>query len=104
MTRSSIGQVDRSLLVLTSLAAGPKHGYALMQDIESFSGERLRAGTLYGCIDKLIEKGLIEALPPESRRRPYPRTGSGRQALLGALENSRNVTDVGLTRLGGVFS
>ena len=41
---------DPSLLILSSLAAGPKHGYAMILDIEAFSGTRLEPGTLYGAI------------------------------------------------------
>ena len=39
---------DASVLILTSLADGPKHGYALIQDIKSFAGLELGPGTLYG--------------------------------------------------------
>ncbi len=44
------GSSDRSVLVLTSLASGPKHGYALIKDIEEFSGVKMGPGTLYGCL------------------------------------------------------
>ena len=54
MTRDSIrGSSDRSILILTSLADGPKHGYALIKDIEDFAGTTLGAGTLYGALAKL---------------------------------------------------
>ena len=43
-TAGSWGSPDRSLLVLTSLAGGPKHGYALIKDIEGFAAVRLGAG------------------------------------------------------------
>ena len=71
MTRDSIrGSSDRSILILTSLADGPKHGYALIQDIEGFAGVRLGAGTLYGALAKLERAGLVEALPPGTARAP----------------------------------
>ena len=64
MTRDSIrGSSDRSILILTSLADGPKHGYALIKDIEDFAGTKLGAGTLYGALAKLERAGLVEALP-----------------------------------------
>ena len=49
-------------LILTSLAAQPRHGYALMQDIRQMSKDRvvLSTGTLYGAIRRLLEEGLIE--------------------------------------------
>jgi DNA-binding PadR family transcriptional regulator len=37
---------DPALLILSSLMSGPKHGYAMMQDIAEFSGVRLEPGTL----------------------------------------------------------
>ena len=61
---------DPGLLVLTSLADGPKHGYAITADVEEFAGVRLGPGTLYGALARLESKGLIEALPAEDRRRP----------------------------------
>jgi DNA-binding PadR family transcriptional regulator len=72
---------DPPVLILTSLASGPKHGYALMQDIEGFSGVRLGPGSLYGAISRLEERGLIEPLGAVSRTRPYQLTSAGRQAL-----------------------
>jgi DNA-binding PadR family transcriptional regulator len=72
---------DRRLLVLASLTDGPKHGYAIQQDIESFAGVRLGPGTLYGAIGSLERDGLIRALTGEERRRPYEVTPAGRQTL-----------------------
>ena len=72
---------EPSVLILTSLADGPKHGYALIQDIESFSGVVLGAGTLYGALARLESRRLIRALAPEDRRRPYAITKAGASAL-----------------------
>jgi hypothetical protein len=69
---------DPGVLILTSLASGPKHGYALARDIEAFSGAELGAGTLYGAITRLAERGLIEPLERDRRRRPYRLTAAGR--------------------------
>jgi DNA-binding PadR family transcriptional regulator len=82
---------DPSLLVLASLAGGDKHGYAMIEDIESFAGIRLGPGTLYGAITRLEERGWIKPIASEDRRRPYRLTASGREYLelqinvLGAL-------------------
>jgi DNA-binding PadR family transcriptional regulator len=78
----------RRLLILVSLNDGPRHGYAIQQDIESFARIRLGPGTLYGAIATLERDGLIRALPGEDRRRPYQLTPAGRRALqdeLGAM-------------------
>jgi DNA-binding PadR family transcriptional regulator len=91
---------DPPLLILTSLAAGPKHGHALANDIESFAGVTLGPGALYGAITRLEERGLIEPLASEDRRRPYRLTGAGSAALAGAVADMRRIADVGARRLG----
>ena len=80
---------DPTLLVLASLAEGDKHGYAMMEDIERFTGLRLGPGTLYGAITRLEERGWIKPVKVEDRRRPYTLTAAGREYLrtqLGVLE------------------
>jgi DNA-binding PadR family transcriptional regulator len=57
-------------LILSSLADGAKHGYALTKDIESFAGARLAPGTLYEALARLQAQGLIEPLESHDRRRP----------------------------------
>jgi DNA-binding PadR family transcriptional regulator len=56
-------------------------------------------GTLYGAIARLEQRGLIEALPPEQRRRPYRITAAGAQELAQAAAKMRDVADLGLSRL-----
>jgi DNA-binding PadR family transcriptional regulator len=90
---------DPGLLVLTSLAEGPKHGYAITTDVEEFSGVRLGPGTLYGALSRLESRGLIEALPAEERRRPYRLTAAGSTALEHDLKELQAVTRQGLDRL-----
>jgi DNA-binding PadR family transcriptional regulator len=86
-------------LILSSLADGPKHGYALTKDIEQFAGLRLAPGTLYEALSRLESQGLIEALAAQDRRRPYQLTAAGAKALRAHLNDQRRVADVGLTRL-----
>src|ERR1700729_4460369 len=62
---------EASVLILISLADGPKHGYALIQDIKELAGVELGPGTLYGGLDRLERLGLIDPLPAEDRRHPY---------------------------------
>ena len=88
------------MLILTSLAEGPKHGYALIQDIEAFAGVRLGPGTLYGAIGRLEQRGLIEALGAHGRRRPYQLSAQGAEALEMALSELREIVRVGTSRLG----
>lgn len=90
---------DPSLLILASLAGGPKHGYAITADVETMAGLRLGAGTLYGALARLEQRGLIEALPAEDRRRPYRLTGVGAAALREQLTSLRAIAETGLGRL-----
>ncbi|MBV9685306.1 MAG: helix-turn-helix transcriptional regulator [Solirubrobacterales bacterium] len=90
---------DPALLVMTSLADGPKHGYAITTDIKAFSGVALGPGTLYGALSRLEAKGLIEGLPAEDRRRPYRLTADGSAALEQELRKLQSVTTRGLDRL-----
>jgi DNA-binding PadR family transcriptional regulator len=90
---------DPGLLVLTSLADGPKHGYAITTDVAEFSGVHLGPGTLYGALARLESRGLIEALPAEDRRRPYRLTADGSAALEQELQQLQQVTRQGLDRL-----
>jgi DNA-binding PadR family transcriptional regulator len=90
---------DPALLILTSLSSGPKHGYALLQDIAGFARVQLGPGTLYGAIGRLETRGLIEALEPQGRARPYALTESGGDALAAMLEELRTIIDVGTSRL-----
>jgi DNA-binding PadR family transcriptional regulator len=100
VTREAIrGSSDRSILILTSLAGSPKHGYALIKDIEDFAGVQLGAGTLYGALAKLEEDGLVEPLPAEDRRRPYQITPAGREQLRARLSEAARIAEVGLRRI-----
>jgi DNA-binding PadR family transcriptional regulator len=90
---------DPSLLILASLAGGPKHGYAMMEDIEAMAGIRLGPGTLYGALARLERRGLIEPLAAEDRRRPYRLTGVGATALREQLKSLETFAATGLRRL-----
>lgn len=67
--------------VLVALAGGDLHGYAIMQEIETRGGGKLRAGTLYGCIHRMLERGWIVELPEDDRRRYYRLTPLGRKTV-----------------------
>jgi DNA-binding PadR family transcriptional regulator len=102
-TSSAIDELGRpsepALLILTSLASGSKHGYALAKDIEAFAGVALGPGTLYGAISRLEERGLIVPTASEERRQPYVITPSGREALESAVRDMRALANEGAKRL-----
>lgn len=87
------------VLILTGLADGDKHGYALTKDVAAFAGVKLAPGTLYEALQRLERQGLIEPLEPVERRRPYRLTAAGASALQAQLDDQRRVTETGLRRL-----
>src|SRR5215475_11848060 len=97
--RSAVDYTEPVVLVLTSLVEGPKHGYALAKDIESFAGIKLGPGTLYGALSRLEDRGWIESLPSDDRRRPYQITAAGAENLAEYLQTARQVAATGLSRL-----
>jgi DNA-binding PadR family transcriptional regulator len=97
---TSLGRFSEpALYILISLADGPKHGYAMTQDIESVSGQKLGPGTLYGAIARLEARRWIEPLPAEERRRPYRLTTAGHRVLRHRLQNLHAIARVGRARL-----
>lgn len=93
---------DPPLLVLASLASGPKHGHAMIEDIEGLCGTRLGPGTLYGAITRLERQGWIEPLPAEERRQPYRITPQGLSVLRAKLKTLQQFTKAGLRRLEAI--
>ena len=93
---------DPPILILASLAGSPKHGYAIMEDIEAFASVHLGPGTLYGAIARLETQGLIEPLPVEERRRPYRLTASGIAFLQKELSKLETFASMGLQRLAKI--
>jgi len=90
---------DPTLLVLSSLAEGDKHGYAMMQDIETFAGIKLGPGTLYGAITRLEESGWIRPVGAKDRRQPYTITAAGKQHLQQELASLHQIVKTGLSRM-----
>ena len=95
---------EPTVLILVSLAAGPKHGYALIKDIEEIAGATLGPGTLYGALSRLEQQGLVEALPTADRRRPYQITPAGTELVRRYLEHTRKVATLGLRRLAAAHA
>ena len=87
------------MLILISLADGPKHGYAMTDDIASIADVQLGPGTLYGAIARLESRGLIEPIRAEDRRNPYRLTALGEKALKLRLTTLEAVARAGRRRL-----
>ncbi len=92
------------LLILLSLADQPRHGYALMKDIESLSDGRVRmgTGTLYGALRRLLQDQWIERFeqPDTSRdKQAYRLTESGRNQLRHEVERMTQLTLVANSRM-----
>jgi len=90
---------DPGLLLMISLASGPKHGHAMLLDIDRFAGVRLGPGTLYGALSRLEASGDVEALPTDGRRRPYKLTDSGRKGLESRLAGLNRAVETGMSRV-----
>ena len=90
---------DPPLLVLASLASGPKHGHSMIEDIECLCGTRLGPGTLYGAISRLEQQGWIAPLALEERRKPYRITAEGMSVLRAKLTTLQRFARSGLKRL-----
>lgn len=96
---------EPTFLILTALATGPKHGYGITHEVAELSGKtvRLRAGTLYGALDRLIEEELIvidrEEVTDGRLRRYYRLTDSGAAALAAQVHRLRRNADAAAARL-----
>jgi DNA-binding PadR family transcriptional regulator len=95
--------------VLVAMANGPRHGYAIAQDVEELTDGRIvmGPGTLYGSLQRMVASGLIEETdnPGDSglhagRRRYYKMTGPGSAALRSESERLLRAVHVAQERLG----
>ena len=90
--------------ILLSLVT-PRHGYGIMQETERMSQGRVKlaAGTLYGTLNGLLDRGWIRAVPgaDDSRRKDYALTDKGKEALEGELDRLKELVDNGESVLGG---
>jgi len=97
---SDLGRfAEPALLIMVSLADAPKHGYAIMTDVNAFAANPIGPGTLYAALARLERRGLIEPMGPEDRRRPYRLTPGGSQALASHLAEMGRLVQVGHARL-----
>ena len=100
----NIALTEAVYYILLSLMQ-PLHGYGIMQNVEALSGGRVRlaAGTLYGAINTLLEKGWISALPGEkdSRKKEYLITELGKAAVTQELLRLKELLDNGTKIMEG---
>lgn len=100
---------EPTFLILTALAAEPAHGYGVIRAVEQLSqGDVvLRPGTLYGALDRLTERGLVELDREEAvdgrLRRYYRLTESGAAALAAQVQRLRRHADAAAARLRPAF-
>ena len=77
----------------------PLHGYGIIQNVNELSKGRviMAPGTLYGALNTLTDKGWIDALPenPESRKKEYVLTKSGKTVLREEIERLSELVDNG---------
>ena len=99
----NIALTESTYYILLSLVS-PQHGYGIMQQAEELSKGRVRlaAGTLYGALSAMVDKGWIEQLPVESgsRKKEYQLTEKGRSVLEKEVERLRELADNGERILG----
>ena len=100
----SIVLTEATYYILLALV-NPQHGYGIMQEVEALSKGRVRlaAGTLYGALTSMVDKGWIVQLPVEggSRKKNYQLTESGIRVLTNEIERLRELVQNGDAVLGG---
>ncbi len=105
MKHSTVVLTEAVYYILLSLIES-MHGYGIMQNVEGLSCGRVRlaAGTLYGAINTMLEKGWIRALPGEkdSRRKEYVITDLGRDVLNDEIIRLNELISNGNRILGGI--
>lgn len=98
----TLALTESTYYILLSLYQ-PRHGYGIMQQTEALSGGRVRlaAGTLYGALNSLCEKGWIQPLPTESgsRKKEYQLTAAGLSVLKRELARLEELAANGRTIL-----
>ncbi len=90
---------DAGLLILISLAEGPKHGYAMIADIDQIANVKIGPGTLYTALSRLEGQGLIEPVESEDRREPHRLTPGGMTELRTQLAGMEGLAAMGQQRM-----
>ncbi|MDZ4799577.1 MAG: PadR family transcriptional regulator [Bryobacteraceae bacterium] len=93
-------------LILLSLAETPRHGYAILQDVEALTEGRVKlsTGTLYGALRRLLDDGSIRRFAeadPSRDRQAYELTGRGRELVAAEVHRMNHLTATAQARLAG---
>ena len=100
----NIALTEAVFYILLSLNE-PLHGYGIMQNAEKLSNGRVKlaAGTLYGAINTLLEKGWITSVPGDSgdRKKEYVITELGKKAVFSEIERLKELVENGEKLTGG---
>lgn len=97
---------EATFLILTALAGGPSHGYAILRDTAELSGNtvKLQASTLYAALERLTVDELVEVASEEvvqgRLRRTFRLTPTGARELAAAATRRRELAQRTLSRLG----
>jgi DNA-binding PadR family transcriptional regulator len=102
--RSQLPLTEATFFIVLSLASEPKHGYAIMKEVEGLSEARvlLSTGTLYGALRRLLDDGWIaradggESNEGGRRRKVYALTRLGRRVLEAEVERLRDLVTIAL--------
>ena len=97
---------EPTFLILLSLAPGPKHGYAILKEVEALSDGRVKlsTGTLYGAIERMLDQDWIrrvdDPIPNDTnrKRKAYELTESGRKALNAEIARLRNLVNIAVNQ------
>ena len=97
---------EPTFFVMLSLSPGPKHGYAILKQVETLSEGRvmLSTGTLYGAIKRLLDRDWIKRVTdpiPNStdrERKAYALTEKGRRVLNAEIQRLEKLVSVAQTQ------
>lgn len=103
---------EATLFILIGLAPGPKHGYAILKEVESLSSGRIvfSTGTLYGALKRLLKLDWIERINPsgdkaeERNRKTYQLTELGHKILNAEFSRLNHLIEIAQTKHLGDFS
>ena len=92
--------LEAAVWIMVALADKPKHGYAIMKDIQELGGFSMRPGTLYAALARMERAQLVEEIQTsEYRRRPFKLTVAGKSRLEADLKTLAALASIGQRRL-----
>ena len=92
--------LEAAVWIMVALADEPKHGYAVMKDIQNLGGFSMRPGTLYAALARMDRAGLVEEIQSEDyRQRPFRLTARGKARLARDLKLLAVLASTGRQRL-----